>query len=196
MSTVPLSTKVPAVLGIFLLTLWGSGCEPNSADDRETANAPMVIEPTVSVGNIRAGMTVKQVLAQLGEPARRTVNSLEYPRLGLAVIQNREGIIQGVMCGDVTGTNGPFAKAFNGRTKEGIGMNSTREQIFKAYGEPSQQDKSPSRPESLTYDTQGLTFTLEGGRVHHIAVRFATPQNPDRTVTLEPTPTQSPSPSK
>jgi hypothetical protein len=150
--------------------------------------APIVIEPNLSVGKVRAGMTVQQVVGELGEPQRRTATALEYPRLGLAVMPAPDGIVQVVMCGDVTGLRGPFVRAFTGRTKEGIGMNSTYADIVKAYGEPTQSERMMGGIESLKYQSLGITFTLERDHVHHMIVRLHGPQEPDRTVTLEPAP--------
>ncbi len=151
------------------------------------ANAAMLIEPNVAVGKIRAGMTKQQVVAELGPPGRQTANALEYPALGLAVMPGPDGVVQVVMCGDVTGLNGPFVKAFTGRTKEGIGMASTRDEVVKAFGEPGSAEKLRFGLESLSYPSLGLTFTLDGGKVHHMIVRFST-LPPDQTVTIETTP--------
>jgi hypothetical protein len=155
------------------------------------ANSTLLIEPNIAVGPVRAGMTVEQVVAELGEPQRRPSNSLEYTRLGLAVMPGPDGKVQVVMCGDVTGINGPFAKAFTGRTKEGIGMYSTREEIIRAYGDPTASEKMRGGLESLQYEPLGMTYTLEDGKVHHMIVRLRGPQQPNRTVTLEPTPETS-----
>ncbi len=135
----------------------------------------MVIEPRVAVGKIRAGMTLQQVVAELGEPGRRTATALEYPRLGLAVMPGAEGVVQVVMCGDVTGIKGPFVAAFKGRTREGLGMNSTRDEVIKALGDPPQNEKMKLGLESLGYPALGLTFTLDGGKVHHMIVRLGEP---------------------
>jgi len=172
----------------FLLSL--TACSEKAAPDATApagTNAAILIEPNVTVGKIHLGMTKAQVVAELGQPGRQTANALEYPALGLAVMPDPEGIVQVVMCGDVTGINGPFVKAFTGRTKEGIGMNSTRDDILKAFGDPGSAEKMRFGLESLTYPSLGLTFTLEAGKVHHMIVRLRAPE-PDRTVTIETVP--------
>ena len=133
-------------------------------------------------------MTTQQVLAALGEPKRQTATALDYPALGLAVIPGPDGVLQAVMCGDVMGISGPYAKAFAGRTKEGIGMKSTQQEVVKAYGEPSQSQKSWGGIEALTYDSLGITFTLEGGKVCHMIVRFGPAPESERSVKVEITP--------
>ncbi len=146
----------------------------------------MLIEPNVAVGKIHSGMRIRDVVDQLGEPPRRTANSLEYTTLGFAVMPDAEGIVRVVMCGDVTGLNGPLVKAFSGRTREGIGLTSTRQEVVRAYGQPTSSEQFRGGTESLRYDSLGITFTLEGGKVYHMIVRLGGNPGPDRSVTLEP----------
>ena len=177
-------------LGVVMVI---SGCTEkgeSKATGQPGTNTAMVIEPNLSVGKVRAGMTMAEVVKELGEPQRRSANALEYKRLGLAVMPGADGIVQVVMCGDVTGLNGPFAKTFSGRTKEGIGMYSTRGDLIKAFGEPTQSDKMLGGIESMKYASQGITFTLESSKVYHMIVRLPGRQEPDRTVTLEQAPAQ------
>jgi hypothetical protein len=167
----------------------GAGCSDKSeqhARAQPGTNVVMLIEPNLGVGNVRAGMTVTQIIAELGEPQRRTANSLEYTGLGLAVLPGPDGVVQVVMCGDVTGINGPFTKAFKGRTREGLGMYSSREEIVKALGQPSERQQLRGGLESLNYEDAGITFTLEGGKTHHMIVRLRGNTPPGAPVTLEP----------
>jgi hypothetical protein len=149
-------------------------------------NSTMLIEPNVGVGKVHAGMTAQQVALALGEPARRTANALEYPALGLAVMPGPDGLVKVVMCGDVTGLNGPFVATFTGRTREGIGMKSTRADVVKAYGEPEKSEKFRLGLESLTYPALGMTFTLENDKVHHMIVRLGGAQETEKTIAIEP----------
>ena len=165
------------------------GCSDQQSDNAVASrNAPLLIEPNVAMGQIHAGMRAEDVIAKLGEPERRTANALEYTQLGFAVMPGPDGVIQVVMCGDVTGINGPLVRAFTGRTKEGIGLTSTREEVVQAYGQPSSDQKMRAGAESMRYDNLGITFTLEGGKVYHMIVRLGQPEQPARTVTLEPLP--------
>jgi hypothetical protein len=148
----------------------------------------MLIEPNISVGKVRVGMSVQQLVAELGEPPRRTANSLEYPKLGFAVMPGPDGIVQVVMCGDVTGLNGPFTKVFSGRTKEGIGMNSSKEDLLKAFGEPTKSERMQGGLESLQYAETGMTFTLEAGKVHHIIVRLRGHQEAEPAIGVDTSP--------
>ena len=177
------------VLGMAVV-IAGAGCTQDSeqaVSGLPGTNAPVVIDPNISVGKVHAGMTVQQLVAELGEPPRRTANALDYPRLGLAVMPNADGVVQVVMCGDVMGINGPYVKAFTGHTKEGIGMRATRGEVVKAYGEPAQTRKGWGGLETLDYKSLGIAFTLEGEKVCHMIVRLggAAEPEPERTVTVD-----------
>jgi len=150
-------------------------CSNDEPAKPATENPPMLIQPGVSVGKVRAGMTVDEVRRQLGDPQRSTPNALEYTRLGFAVMPGSDGIVQVVMCGDVTGNSGPLVKRFTGRTKEGIGLGSTREDLIKTYGEASKDERFPGARESLKYEQLGITFSLEAGKVHHMIIRLKQP---------------------
>lgn len=176
------TTKIlhSTMLGFALLLILAA-CS-RTAPLAPDSSAPMDIEPKVRVGTIKAGMTVEQVVAELGEPQRKTANALEYTSRGFAVMPVT-GIVQVVMCGDVTGVNGPLAKAFTGRTKEGIGLLSTRQEVLRAYGEPTSREQFAGGRESLRYDSLGITYSMEAGKVHHMIVRLAPPgQEPQPSI--------------
>jgi hypothetical protein len=191
-----MTTRVGAACLFLGIILDGGGCsqEPGASGFTQSqSNSPVLIEPNVSVGKVHAGMTVAQLKAELGPPQRTTPKSLQYPRLGFAVMPDADGIIQVVMCGDVTGIGGPYAKAFGGRTKDGIGMFSTRDQVLTAYGPPDTSERFMGSVESMKYSALGITFTLERGKVYHMIVRLgenSQPQSPpDNAVTIDLKPT-------
>ena len=184
MKLVHLARGLTAVTLAGLVMSW-AGCSDGNEHAGAGTNPPLQIEPNVAVGPIRAGMRLQDVIARLGQPERRTANALEYTHLGFAVMPNADGVVQVVMCGDVTGINGPLVKAFTGRTKEGIGLGSTREDLLRAYGPPSSSEKLRGGTESVRYDSLGITFTLEGDKVYHMIVRLSGPPEPDRSITLD-----------
>ena len=162
---------IPPVCAAVALLL--AGCGEDRDQGAAASNAPAeLIEPGVSVGKVHAGMTVDQVRAQLGAPQLTTANALEYSKLGFAVMPGADGVVQIVMCGDVTGTRGPLVERFHGKTKEGIGLGSTRADLISVYGQPSADEKFPGDRESMKYDSLGITFSLEGSKVHHMIVRL------------------------
>ena len=79
------------------------------------------------------------------------------------------------MCGNSSGVNDSLARAFTGRTKEGLGLGSSRADVVKAYGEPSEVVKAAGQ-ESLKYSPLGLTFSLLDGKVYHLIVDFRAPK--------------------
>lgn len=177
-----------ALVMALLISL--AACSQTSESEGPRAGESLLIEPHVSVGKVRAGMTMQQIVAELGEPQRPTASALEYARLGLAVVQDTNGVVQAVMCGDVTGIQGPYVKAFTGRTKEGVGMHSTREEVVRSFGEPNSSERFAGGLESLKYIPLGINLSLEGGQVHHMIVMLGGSPEPDRTVSLEPVPPQ------
>jgi hypothetical protein len=139
-------------------------------------------------------MTLQQVVAELGEPDRKEGSVLKYLNLGLSVI-GKEGVVHIVLCVDpsaqdapgspstfsaderMSKNKGPLAKAFAGRTKEGIGIGSSRADVIHAYGEPTATEAAgDGRPslEVLRYRPLGLYFRLRDGRVDTIGVIFQT----------------------
>jgi hypothetical protein len=146
----------------------------NNSSPSALSAAPMLIEPNVAVGKIQAGMRTNDVIKVFGEPQRCTANALEYTSLGFAVMPSPDGVVQIVMCGDVTGLDGPLVKAFNGRTKEGIGLGSSRDDLVKSFGQPTLAEKLVGTAESMRYDPLGITFTLQSGKVYHMIVRLPT----------------------
>ncbi len=170
-----LCTSLPLIACLLL-------CACQNQEQPTAENPPMTIEPGVSVGKVRAGMNLDQVRAEFGEPQRTTPNALEYTRLGFAVMPGGDGTVQIVMCGDVTGNSGPLVRRFTGRTKDGIGLGSTREELLKTYGEPSTHEKFAGARESMKYDLLGITFSLENGKVHHMIIRLKQPQPTNNSV--------------
>jgi hypothetical protein len=164
-----------------------AGCSEKTDSNQAIATGPVLIEPRVCVGKVRAGMSLQEIQKELG-PAQRRGNALEYSSFGFAVMFDSNGTVNAVMCGDVTGINGPFVTGFKGRTKEGIGMRSTRDEVVNAYGQPTVSETFPRGLESMQYPVLGVTFTLEGGQVHHLIVRLGSSVETNRTVTLEPPP--------
>ncbi|HEY6154143.1 MAG TPA: hypothetical protein VIW07_10420 [Candidatus Udaeobacter sp.] len=131
---------------------------------------PLLIEPGRSVGKIRSGMTMEEVIAAVGEPDRRRTKTLEYLRYGFAVSGSSDGRVLVVFCGGCS-RGSPLIKMFAGRTKEGIGMESSRDQIISAFGPPTSSGWEDGE-EILRYKSLGLSFFLADSKVHHMTVDF------------------------
>jgi len=99
-------------------------------------------------------------------------------KLGMSVGQSKAGALV-VFCGSSM-LKYPGVKKFKGRTKEGIGMESSREDVIKAFGQPTTAKPWDSNEkftghEQLEYKPLGLTFILQDGKVINIMVDFRTP---------------------
>jgi hypothetical protein len=61
---------------------------------------------------------------------------------------------------------------FAGRTKEGIGIGSSRADVIRGYGEPTVAKPGTSGYEFLRYSKLGLVFQLHDGKVDMFSVFF------------------------
>jgi RNA polymerase sigma factor (sigma-70 family) len=147
---------------------------PNaSAGSSVAADDSLLITPGVSVGKIKAGMTEDDVIAALGQPENKQGETLIYDkRFGFSIVCSRQKIVGAVFCGG--------GVDFKGHTKEGIGIGSNREDLIKAFGKPTTEQRNAKLTAfdeaTLEYKPLGLTFTLQNGKVFHIVVDFRKPQ--------------------
>ncbi len=175
--TIGVAAAVLIVGGVATVAL-SDGTNKSETINSDSQPSELIV-PGQSVGKVHDGMTINQVIEKLGEPDKRSAYILEYTRFGFAVIANRNELVRAVWCGDSSGLpNSSLVKAFTARTKEGIGMDSSKADIVRVYGEttksippPPGQQNLPGR-ESLVYSKLGLTFSLADGKVHHIIVDF------------------------
>lgn len=132
---------------------------------------PVAIEPGVAVGSVHSGMTTQQVIAELGQPDPTNYffdtnyyggPALEYSHLGLIVAPDKGGVVN-----RVTITH-PFA----GRSKDGIGIGSSRAEVIRAYGAPTITRPGTAGYEFLRYGKLGLIFQLHDGKVDMMSVFF------------------------
>lgn len=157
-----------------------AGCQSDpyaylySKAEQRKPHEPLLIVPFVRVERITPDMTVDDVIAVVGKPDRRNAPSnLEYLRYGYSVTAHRKnGQVFLIQCGDPCVKDSPLIKMFAGRTKEGIGMESTRSEIIAAFGQPTVAEPWGDDEERLDYKDKGLDFVLADGKVHFMAVDF------------------------
>ncbi len=172
-----LKLKPAIAMGLAVLLVGGVATAVRSNDARERAatsvprDVSMLIVPGESVGPVRKGMTTNEVEGVLGKPDKKRGKMMVYDgRFGMSVSQGGNGVMV-IFCGDSALAN-PGVKKFKGRTKEGIGMESTREAVIQAFGQPDTAKPWNVRQEELDYKELGLKFILESGKVINITVDF------------------------
>jgi hypothetical protein len=161
-----------------------AGIATNSSPSPEE----LLIVPGVSVGKVRKGMTTNEVETVLGKPEKWQGKIMVYDgKLGMSVGQTKNGAMM-VFCGSSM-LHYAGVKKFRCRTKEGIGMESSRADIIKAFGKPSAEPQTNPGQTQLEYASLGLTFTLESDKVINILVLFRPDLSPDDSPaawTIEP----------
>jgi RNA polymerase sigma factor (sigma-70 family) len=157
-----------------------------NAESSVTTDDSLLIVPGVSVGKVKAGMSEDEIIAALGKPEKMQGEVMIYDKqLGFSVVCSRKKLVGAVFCGGGVATNEAPAVAsatnespavFKGRTKEGIGIDSSRYDLIKTFAQPTSDNLWAVGQERLEYKPLGLTFTLQSGKVFHIIVDFRKPQ--------------------
>ena len=129
-------------------------------------NESTAIEPNVGVGSVHSGMTIEQVVSQLGQPDNTNQSHLLYRHLGLNVVLGKGPTVEKVI----------IAHPFAGRTKEGMGIGSSRADVIQAYGTPTADtpESQTQGDEVMWYGRLGLIFQLHDGKVDLMQVVFPT----------------------
>ena len=141
---------------LLALVLTGISCSKQDPSDQTR------IEPNVGVGVVRRGMNQEQVQAKLGPPDREGKKLWRYPQLGLRLSFDKEGIISSIHC----------RKSFTGTTKEGIGIGSSRGDVIKAFGPPTEEKSTGADKVSLVFSSQNLNCILENDSLVELVVRL------------------------
>jgi hypothetical protein len=154
--------------------LFVGGC---SKKPHLSSSASILIQPGVSFGPVRSGLTMQQVIDAFGEPDERNEGELKYFNLGFSVVM-KSNVVHIISCVDMDRPDSRFKK-FAGCTPDGIGIGSAKEDIVRAYGEPTAVESNPKTPdiEVLRYKPLGLFFMLRDGKVLNMSVIFE-PQKP------------------
>jgi hypothetical protein len=159
-------------VAVLIVVIAVTGCSADPKRDALSAstNAPILIEPGVSVGKVRKGMTTQQVVGELGNPEFSNEYYLVYRQLGF-VVTLKGGVVYGVIGGDRYGPHKSMPMPFAGRTREGIGLGSSRTDVVKAYSEGNSVSTDPKLGrEELYYEQLRLMFHLQDGKVKCIEV--------------------------
>lgn len=150
-------------LTVTLLALVSCG---KKADENE-ARDELIIEPLVGIGSVQFGMSESEIIEHFGRPDKVMAEGTKLNYVsskGLSFTVDSELGLQKIQCwSENWPTKLPFdVTTFAGRTKEGIGIGSTREQIVAAYGQPDRTgtDANKGVIQNLEYDKLRIKFSL------------------------------------
>ena len=137
--------------------------ETKKTDISDKDEQGLLIRPRIGVGDIRLEMAVDEVMNMLGEPDDTYGRSLEYASLGISVLKDKNNpkAVEVIICGDTSGENPYLAEVCECRTKEGIKIGSSKNDIIRAYGQPSKIIKD----QRLLYEKLGILFILADDKV-------------------------------
>jgi hypothetical protein len=146
----------PLIVVALLASLF-AGCSKKAAIPTTPVwsdSSTVTVNPIITIGSLRSGMSIQEVIAELGQPTRTNAAGLEFSGVGLFI----------------TPANGETTlfPPFTGHTKEGIGMGSSRADVVGAYGEPPVVTTPKPGFEMLRYEARGIRFQLHDGRVDWI----------------------------
>ncbi len=143
------------------------GCGKKTAEDESPDK--LTIEPLVGIGPLKFGMSKDEVMEHFGQPDRifeGKVTKLNYvPSRGLVFVVDAELGMNEIGCWS-EGMLPSRITTFAGKTKEGIGIGATQEEIVAAYGQPNRTSTGAKElVETLHYDKLQARFTLMEGRL-------------------------------
>lgn len=135
--------------------------------DEDESRDELIIEPLVGIGPVRFGMSKDRIIEHFGQPDKvmaegTKLNYVSSKGLGFTV--DSELGLQMIQCwSDNWPTELPFAvTTFTGRTKEGIGIGATQEEIVAAYGQPDRigTDSNKGVIQNLGYDKLRIKLSI------------------------------------
>jgi hypothetical protein len=143
----------PLIVAALLASLF-AGCSQKPAVVSWSSSSTIVISPSISIGSLHSGMTIQDVIAEIGQPTRTNAAGLEFSGSGIFICP---------LIGEFT-----LCPPFAGHTKEGIGMGASRADVVSAYGQPSVAKVTNPGFELLRYEPIGMKFQIHDGRVDWI----------------------------
>ena len=159
-----------SLLTLCLVTLLSCA---KKADTEDTVEE-LIIEPLVGIGPVRFGMSKSEIVKHFGEPDKVLAEGtkLHYvPSRGLSFTVDTELGLQEISCWS-EGMLPSGVTTFAGRTKEGIGIGATQEEIVAAYGQPDRRSTDSKEViQNLHYDKLQAKFSLQEGKLISMVLR-------------------------
>ncbi|HCO96915.1 MAG TPA: hypothetical protein DIU00_23755 [Phycisphaerales bacterium] len=139
----------------------GPAEEPKPIDE-----AKFIVRPGVGMSELPLGADQAKITEVLGQPDFK-IGDQVYQYTGLAVIA-RDGKVYAFHCGDIGKTDSQHVKKCIVRTREGIGMGSTAQDVARTYGQPDnrREVKVIEGGVQWLYRSTGTVFGFHSGKVH------------------------------
>ena len=136
----------------------------NDKSDEKISVDELIIEPLVGIGPVQFGMSKEEVIKHFGQPDRVSADGtkLQYvSSRGLSFTVDSELGLQEIGCWS-EGMLPSRITTFAGKTKEGIGIGASEEEIVAAYGQPDRTSTgSKGVIKNLHYDKLSAKFSLK-----------------------------------
>jgi hypothetical protein len=140
----------------------------NDKADEEASVDELIIEPLVGIGPVKFGMSKEEVIKHFGPPDRVSTDGtkLQYvSSRGLSFTVDSELGLQEIGCWS-EGMLPSRVTTFTGKTKEGIGIGASEEEIVAAYGQPDRTSTgSGGVIQNLHYDKLSAKFLLKENKL-------------------------------
>jgi outer membrane lipoprotein-sorting protein len=143
--------------------------------EKPELRAPEII-PGVGLGPIRFGMSREKIESLLGKPDGYESNetSLLYHSRGFVLTVSLRSGLKSVNCKSQT-LSMARVRDFAGKTKEGIGIGSTLQEVEKAFGKPDRDEGHDALNKRLVFDKSGLEIQFVDDKVIQIYLNEVRP---------------------
>jgi len=140
----------------------------NDKADEEASVDELIIEPLVGIGPVKFSVSKEEVIKHFGPPDRVSADGtkLQYvSSRGLSFTVDSELGLQEIGCWS-EGMLPSRVTTFASKTKEGIGIGASEEEIVAAYGQPDRTSTgSGGVIQNLHYDKLSAKFSLKEGKL-------------------------------
>jgi hypothetical protein len=135
---------------------------------------PFIFELGIGMGRLKLGADEAKITEFLGSPNMMHGEGM-YQYNGFW-IWAKEGKVYAFHCGDGNKSDSQHVTECIVRTKEGIGMGSTEQDVVNAYGRPDVERDFRLLKGAVRwyYRSKGTVFGLHGGKVHFILLQQPT----------------------
>jgi hypothetical protein len=131
----------------------------------DAAANKFIVEPGVGMGDIHFGDSLDKARQIIGKPIYQQEKVLQYSGLGITA---RDGNVLMIACGDMNKPDSEHVKECPCKTTEGIGMDSSMQEVVQAYGEPARKRVNSVIPGAVTiaYPAKGMSIALHNDKVY------------------------------